>query len=220
MKSVLILIMGISLMFSTNTLKAQDNPLIWEYKLTDLKKLNGILTTGNPKVIDSPYGKAILFDGIADSYSFPFNPLKSLTCFTIEVLIRPDLKGPDAQRFLHIGEVDGDRMLIETRITEGNKWYLDTYIQSGNSQKTLVDKKLVHSLGSWYHVALTLDKNGEMTNYINGKMEIKGSVDFKQINSGEMSIGVRRNKVSWYKGAIYLIKISPEVIKPENFISY
>ncbi len=57
-----------------------------------------------------------------------------------------------------------------------------------------------------------------MTNYVNGKMELQGNVDFKPINSGEMSVGVRRNKVSWYKGAIYKIKITPGVLLPEDFI--
>jgi hypothetical protein len=59
-----------------------------------------------------------------------------------------------------------------------------------------------------------------MTNYVNGKQEMSEPSDFSPIITGEMSIGVRRNKVSWYKGAIYKIKISPEVLKPKSFIPF
>ena len=208
-------------MFSNKSTNAQLHPGAWECTLRELKVgMEGLLITGNPKIISSPYGNAIQFDGNNDGFFLANNPLNNLSCFTVEVLIRPDLNGPEEQRFLHIGDIDGDRLLIETRLTNDDQWFLDTFVLSGQSEKTLIDPKSVHPIGTWYHVALTLDKNGQITNYINGKMEIKGHVDFKPINSGEMSIGVRRNKVSWYKGAINKIKISPEVLKPEDFIPY
>jgi hypothetical protein len=196
-----------------------NNPGAWEYKLTEIKQgKEGLVISGNPETDISPYGDAIRFDGKNDGWFLPDNPLKDLKEFTVEVLIRPDPDGPEEQRFLHIGEIHGDRVLIETRTTRDGKWYLDTYIQSGESQKTLIGPELVHPIGPWYHVALTLDIKGQMTNYVNSKIELQGDVDFKPINSGEMSIGVRRNKVSWYKGAIYKIKITPGVLLPEDFI--
>lgn len=192
-----------------------------EFKLTDLIiDREGLILTGNPKIITSPYGNAIWFDGIDDGIFLSGNPLKDLSSFTVELLIKPDFKGPVEQRFLHIGEIDGDRLLVETRSTPDGQWYLDTFIQSGQSKTTLIDPKLVHPIGKWYHIAFALDKEGYMRNYVNGKFELEGHVDFKPVNSGEMSIGVRRNKVSWYKGAIYKIKISPEVLVPEAFFSF
>lgn len=216
-----ILIIGVFIIFSDKSTNAQMNTGIWECTLIELKvDMEGLLVAGNPKIISSPYGNAIQFDGENDGFFLANNPLKNLTCFTVEVLIKPDLNGPKEQRFLHIGDIDGDRLMIETRLTNDNQWFLDTYVQSGQFQKTLIDPKLIHPIGTWYHVALTLDKNGQITNYINGKMEIKSQIDFKPINSGKMSIGVRRNKVYWYKGAIYKIKISPEVLEPKDFVPY
>ena len=208
-------------MVTDKSKNAQTDPAVWECTLGELKAgMENLIITGNPKDISSPYGNSIQFDGKSDGFFLAANPLSNIFCFTVEVLIRPDLNGPEEQRFLHIGDIDGDRLLIETRLTNDDHWFLDTFIMSGKSQKTLIDPKLIHPIGTWYHIALTLDKNGQMTNYINGNMEIKGQVDFKPINSGEMSIGVRRNKVSWYKGAINKIKISPEVLKPENFMPF
>jgi hypothetical protein len=221
MRLVFILIIGGCIMCLNKSANAQTHPGLWEYKLTELKAgIKGFSFTGNPTEVNSPYGNAIQFDGKIDGFSLPVNPLKNLSVFTVEVLIRPDLNGLTEQRFLHIGEIDGDRLMIETRLTDDGQWFLDTYVQSGLSKKTNIDRKLIHPIGPWYHVALTLDKNGQITNYVNGKMEVKGQVDFKPITSGEMSIGVRRNKVSWYKGAIFKIKISPEVLKPEDFMPY
>ena len=208
-------------MVSNKSKKDQTPHGIWECRLSDLKiGKEGLLINGNPKIITSQYGEAVYFDGQSDGFFLTENPLNNLKCFTVEALICPDLDGPEEQRFLHIGDINGDRLLVETRVTKDGHWFLDTYIQSGQSQKTLIDPKLIHPIGRWYHVAMTLDKNGQMTNYINGKMEIRGQVDFKPVNSGEMSIGVRRNKVSWYKGSIYKIRISPEVLKTEDFISF
>jgi hypothetical protein len=208
-------------MDSNRPKKAQMQIEAWECTLTELKVgMEGLLITGNPKIISSPYGTAIQFDGNNDGFFLAKNPINNLSCFTVEVLFRPDLNGPIEQRFLHIGDINSDRLLIETRLTDNDEWFLDTFVLSGQSQQILIDPKLIHPIGPWYHVALILDKNGQITNYVNGKMEIKGQVDFKPINSGEMSIGVRRNKISWYKGAIYKIKISPEALEPEDFISF
>jgi hypothetical protein len=216
-----IFIIGVLIMFSNKSLNAQMNNGTWEYKLADLKAgMEGLSIAGNPKIVSSPYGDAVHFNGEGDAFFLAANPLNKLTSFTAEVLIKPDLDGPKQQRFIHIGDVDGDRLMIETRITDDGQWYLDTYLQCGKAQMTVVDPKLVHPIGGWYHVALTLDKNGQITNYINGKVEIISHIDFKPINSGETSIGVRRNKVFWYKGSIYKLKISPEVLEPKNFMPF
>jgi hypothetical protein len=195
--------------------------VVWECNVADL--LSGkadIIVTGEPKIVAAPYGNSVWFDGAADSIHLKENPVKGLDSFTIEILIKPDFKGPAEQRFLHIGEINGDRVLVETRVTPEGQWYLDTYIQSGQSQKTLIDPGFMHPIGKWYHVALTLDDQGRMKNYINGKFEIEGWVDFTRLNSGEMSVGVRRNKVSWYKGTICKIRISQGALKPESFMSF
>jgi len=47
-----------------------------------------------------------------------------------------------------MGEVNGDRMLIELRMTEESQWYLDAFIKSGDSSKALIDKSLLHPAGN------------------------------------------------------------------------
>src|SRR5665647_154824 len=114
-------------MVSERSANSQTPEGTWEYKLTDLiVGREGLVLTGNPKVIASPYGNAIWFDGMYDGIFLAINPLKNLSFFTVELLIKPDLKGPEEQRFLHIGEIDGDRLLVETRSTPDGQWYLDT----------------------------------------------------------------------------------------------
>jgi len=39
------------------------------------------------------------------------------------------------------------------------------------------------------------------------------------IQTGQSSIGVRQNKVSWFKGAIYQLRISPEALSPNDFLT-
>ena len=172
--------------------------------------------TGNPRLVDSPYGKAMVFDGKGDAFFLATNPLLGLHSFTVEVIVRPDARGPKEQRFLHIGEPHGDRMLIETRLTGDGQWYLDTYLQSGQSNKTLKDENLLYPVGKWYHVALVVD-DGKMVNYVNGKVELEGDLDFGPIDTGETSIGVRLNRVSWFKGAVYTVLITPRALKPDEF---
>lgn len=208
-------------MIADKSTNSQRHPGVWECTLSELKTgMKDTVISGNPETISSAYGDAVVFDGISDGFFLKDNPLYNLTGFTVEILIRPDAGGPVEQRFLHIGDIDGDRLLIETRTVDNDKWYLDTFILSGEFKLALIDTKLLHNTGSWYHMALTLDKNGQMTNYINGKMEINGHLNYNPINSGEMSIGVRRNKISWYKGAIYKIRITPEVLAPKDFFPY
>jgi hypothetical protein len=191
----------------------------YELTLTDLiTGQKGLSVSGHPTIVKSPYGDAVWFNGIDDSYFIEHNPLYGLSAFTIEAIIRQDGDGPEEQRFLHIGGPDSDRLLLETRTTKENTWYLDTFILCGESKKAVIDPALTHPTGKWYHIALTLDESGKMTNYINGKLELTGEVSYKPINSGATSIGVRQNKISWFKGAIYKIKITPEVLSPKEFL--
>lgn len=206
-------------MASSSTLKAHS--LVWESTLSEIKAgMVGLSISGKPKIVKSPYGDAVSFNGIDDAFFLENNPLNGLNSFTIEAIIRQDADGPEEQRFLHIGGTDSDRLLLETRTTKENKWYLDTFILCGESKKAVIDPAQVHPTGKWYHVVLTLDEKGKMTNYINGKKELDGEVIYRQINSGAMSIGMRQNKVSWFKGAIYKIRISKGVLEPKEFMTF
>ena len=172
--------------------------------------------SGNPLTISSPYGEAVQFDGKGDALFLERSPLLNLRQFTVEVIFRPDPDGLPEQRFLHMGEVNGDRMMLETRLTPDNQWYLDAFIKSGDSSKPLIDKSLLHPTGKWHHLAFVVD-DGKMDTYVEGKHELEGRVPFSPFKSGRASIGVRMNKQYWFKGAIARIRITPKSLAPSEF---
>ena len=188
----------------------------WQLGTLNVSNVVGQSKSGNPSTISSPYGEAVQFDGKGDGLFLDTNPLVNLRQFTVEVVFRPDPKGQPEQRFLQIGEVNGERMMLETRLTEDNQWYLDAYIKSGDSSKALIDKSKLHPTGEWQHVAFVVD-NGKMDTFVAGEHELEGRVKFSPFKSGRTSIGVRMNKVYWFKGAIARIRITPKSLTPSEF---
>jgi hypothetical protein len=195
---------------------ADFHTIEWQLGTLNATGQVGQTKSGNPSTISSPYGEAVQFDGTGDGIFLDKNPLANLRQFTVEIIFRPDPNGKPEQRFLHMGEIDGDRMLIETRVTEDKQWYLDAFIKSGDSSKALIDKNLVHSTGEWHHIAFVVD-NGKMDTYVAGKHELEGKVQFSPFKGGQTSIGVRMNRVYWFKGAIAKIRITPRSLKPSEF---
>lgn len=177
-----------------------------------------IAIIGSPKLIESPYGAAVLFNGVDDGIFLDYTPLLNLEEFTIEVIMRPDKGGSEEQRFLHMGEMHGDRVMFETRLTN-DFWYLDAYIQSGEIKLAMIDSTKLYPLGEWYNFTL-VNKNGELEVFLNGKREFKEIIQFTPFTDANTSIGVRQNKVHWYKGAFYKIKITPKAIFPDEFLSF
>lgn len=192
---------------------------IVEWNLDDLNHPNskGVTKEGDPQTVNSSYGKAVHFDGLKDGLFLDTNPLESLTRFTVEILFQPDGRAPHEQRFLHMGEAAGDRLLLETRVMDDDQWYLDAFIKSGDSAQTLIDKNKLHPTGKWYAVAFVVD-NGAMNVFVNGEPELNGKLAFSPFKAGKTSIGVRMNKVSWYKGAIQKIRITQRCLVPSEFM--
>ncbi len=176
-----------------------------------------LVRSGNPATIQTPHGHAVFFDGVSDGFFLDHNPLASLDAFTLEVLFRPDSGGLPEQRFLHMGEMNRDRVMLETRLTPGNEWYLDAHIRSGDSALTFIDKEKLLPLGLWYHVAVVV-RDGQMEVFVNGKSELRGGIPFKAFAGGRTSLGVRQNKKYWFKGAIGRIRITPACLQVEDFI--
>jgi hypothetical protein len=180
--------------------------------------LKGIKIAGKPGILECKYGKALKFDGSADAIFLESMPLTGLEQFTIEVIFQPSSGGNFEQRFLHCGEVQGDRVLLELRSTQTD-WYFDAFIKVGDQQCTLIDPGLLHPLDQWYHLAYVID-NGKLNTYVNGKIELEGHIVLAPLKGDKTSIGVRQNGVSWFKGAIYKIRITNKALKPENFMPY
>jgi hypothetical protein len=195
-----------------------NDPTIVEWQLGDLNKSipAGEARSGKPVTIASPYGEAVLFDGKQDGLFLDKSPLLNFPRFTVEVIFRPDPKGQPEQRFLQMGEVNGERMMLETRLTADDQWYLDAYIKSGDSSKALIDKTKLHPAGEWAHVAFVVNE-GKMDTYVNGVHELEGRVRFAPFTKGRTSIGVRMNKVYWFKGAIARIRVTPKSLSPHEF---
>ncbi|WP_297091828.1 LamG domain-containing protein [uncultured Draconibacterium sp.] len=195
----------------TNKLSQQfDWPLA--ELITNEEKLQLI---GNPQVVETVVGKAVRFNGEGDGIILNEMPLQNFTAFTIELLIYPEKGGNFEQRFLHMGEIRSDRVLLELR-AKNDSWYFDSYLSSGNNQLALIDSNLVHPLNEWYHVSFVVN-NGQLSSYVNGIKELEDELQHGAVNSGKTSIGVRLNQVSWFKGCISRIRVSGKALKPEQF---
>lgn len=212
----LLLISFSSTTIGQNTANKKNTTTDWLLANLLREKSSGIEINGNPQLVTSPYGEAVYFDGIDDAIFLNEMPLQSLEEFTVEMIFQPDNNAPFEQRILHIGESMGDRMLLEIRAVESN-WYFDGFAGSGTNKKALINEKLIHPLGQWYHVAFVVTPKS-LTTYINGKKELHEEFSFLPIQTGQTSFGVRQNKVSWFKGTIYKIRISSKRIDAKDFM--
>lgn len=192
--------------------------VVW--KLENLNKVGGhkIEILGQPEVISTDKGKAIEFDGIDDGIFIETNPLAGAKAFTIEAWFRPDSDGPAEQRWLHVEDLENveSRAMLETRVSK-DLWFLDTFLKSGDNRLPLYAENFKHPTGRWYHVALVYDGT-EMRHYIDGKLELSGKIAMKPFGRGRVSIGVRQNKVYWFKGAVRKIRYSATSLPPEKFL--
>jgi hypothetical protein len=186
---------------------ADDNKsTVWT--LRDTTRVGGHVTevVGAPKFASAD--NAIVFDGKGDGLFVPANPLAGWSAFTIEVRFKPDGSGGEEQRFLHLQDELEHRLLIETRVSDQG-WALDTFLfQDAEHKLTLLDRTKLHPTDRWYWVALVYD-GAKMSHYVNGELELAGEVDFKPMTAGRTSIGVRQNRVSWFKGAIAEVRFTP-----------
>lgn len=192
--------------------------IIWE--INNIKSINGHKTAvfGSPKVIETETTKAVQFDGVKDGLIVEDLPLAEAEKFTLEIIFRPDANGPAAQRFLHLQEEKSEnRILIETRLPDSNRWYLDTYIKNSESDHTLAEPANVHPVGKWHNATLIYDGE-QMRHYVNGVEEMSAKLAFSPLHKGKTSIGMRINQVHWFKGAVRLIRFTPSVLKTEDFL--
>lgn len=173
---------------------------------------------GAPKPIETSRGKAMEFDGKQDGIIVAANPLAELERFTLEVIFRPDASGPKEQRFVHLQEAGSEnRILIETRLTADNRWFLDTFIRSGETDQTLYAEKFLHPLEEWFQAALVFDGK-EMRHYVNGIQEMAAPIRYQPLKAGQTSLGVRLNRVFWFKGAIRKVRFTHSALAPTDFL--
>src|SRR5687768_6686177 len=174
-----------AIVFATTSVSAQS--VTW--KLNNLKKIGGhnVRLLGEPQVIKTDKGKAVLFDGIDDGIFIDANPLAGAAAFTIEAEFRPDAGGLAEQRWLHVEDLENveSRAMIETRLN-ADEWFLDTFLKSGENRMPLFAENFKHAVGSWHTVALVYD-GSEMRHYVNGRLELSGKIAMKPFGKGRTS---------------------------------
>ena len=217
------------------TLLAQtpSGAILWTFDRLD--NIGGVMTTveGNPKIVETPLGKAIEFDGVDDAVWIEKHPLAGAATFTFEAIYRPD-GGAFEQRWFHLAERDpktgllagaehpktgqdpNPRFLFELRTVENN-WYLDAFVNGPGYNRALMFKDKLHPVGQWYHVAQTFD--GRMfRSYVNGVLQGEAEVPFQPQGPGATSLGTRINRRNYFKGAIRQARFTPRALTPDQFL--
>ncbi len=220
-KMVLSLCMTLSL-----SVPGQDagkpKPVIWKFDRTE--SIGGYATKilGHPRVIESPYGKAVEFNGAGDALFVPGHPLAGAQTWTWEVIFRPDADGAKEQRFFHLsvlnsaGQDTEDRLLFEIRIVDG-QWCLDSYARANGQDRTLLNCQALHALGQWYRVTAVYDGT-TLKNYVGDEMQGAGAVQLIPQGTGHASIGVRINLVDYFKGAILEARFTKRALPVGEFL--
>ena len=189
----------------------------WTFDRLDKLGSHPAKVEGSPRVIDTPLGKAVEFDGVDDAIFLDVHPLAGAETFTWEVIFRPYSGGAREQRFFHLQE-DGaqTRLLFETRLT-GSQWYLDSFAHSASASRALMDPEKLHPLDQWYHVAMVYDGK-EFRNYVNGRLQGSAQIRLTPQGPGRASAGVRINRVDYFKGAIRLARMTRSALSAERFL--
>jgi hypothetical protein len=189
---------------------------LWTFDRLD--RIGGHPTTilGNPRVVDTPVGKAVEFDGVDDALFVDVHPLAGAETFTWEAIFRPD-GGNTEQRWFHLQESGTEnRMLFEIRVVDG-QWYLDSYVHSSTSATALIDRNKRHALGVWHHVASVYDGRS-FRNYVNGVEQSAAAIQLAPQGHGRASIGVRINVIDHFKGAIHVARFTRHALTPAEFL--
>ncbi len=190
----------------------EGDSAVW--RLDRIDTLGGLPATvlGAPQLIETPDGAAVAFDGVDDALLLDTHPLIGLKEFTVEVVFRPDVDGAKEQRFFHMqSATNDDRILFETRLTGDGHWFLDTFIRSGDQSLTLYAEDFIHPTGRWYHAAITVD-DAHFRHFVDGKLELETPITYTPQPAGRLSLGVRINRVHWFKGAVRAIRFTPRAL--------
>jgi hypothetical protein len=200
---------------------AAPHQTVWTFDR--LRDIGGVATTveGAPALIDSPYGQAVLFDGVDDGLFIEEHPLAGAETFTFEALFRPD-GGAFEQRWFHLAEEapagqppSQTRFLFEIRVVQ-NRWYLDAFTRGDGYNHTLIFPERLYPCGQWFHVAQTFD--GVMYRaYVDGALQGAHTVPFKPQGPGRASVGCRMNRVNYFKGAVRQARFTHAALPPERF---
>ena len=190
------------------------DPVATVWRLDRTAQVGGLTAEvlGAPRVVIDAGGPAVFFNGATDGLLLPANPLAGWKAFTVEILFSPAEGGLEAQRFMHIQDPVW-RVMIETRLDGHGGWWLDTFLGNNSKGQPLIDPAHVHPTGRWYWAAVSYDGR-HMTHFINGVKELEADTEFGPMTAGRVSLGVRQNKVFWFKGGIREVRFHPAALAP------
>jgi hypothetical protein len=221
-----VLVLGLVLAqasFGQPALGPPARPKVWKFERLD--KIGGLPITvlGHPHVIKTPLGKAIQFNGVDDALFIPEHPLAGAGIFTFEAIFRPERGGAPEQRWFHLAEQDPQtgkdtdtRVLFEIRVI-GDRWCLDAFLHTPAADKALLFRDKLHPLDVWHHVAMVYDGQ-EFRSYVNGEVQGRAMIHFEPEGPGHSSVGVRMNKVNYFKGSVREARFTRRALAPEQFL--
>jgi hypothetical protein len=203
-------------------LEATDREL-WTFDR--FERVGGHKTTaeGAPLLTESPYGRALQFNGVDDALFIDHHPLTGAGRFTFEALFRPD-GGAHEQRWFHLQETPpatgaeqwpGTRFLFEIRVY-GRQWCLDAFTKGPGYNQALIFPDKLHPVGEWAHVAQTYD-GATYRSFVNGVMQGEAPLAFRPQGAGATSVGCRFNRVNYFNGAVRAAAFSRRALTPDAF---
>jgi hypothetical protein len=202
------------------------------WKFDNLSHIGGLTpkVEGSPRLVNSPVGKAVQFNGADTALFFPSRPLVGAKSFTIEAIIRPE-GGAFEQRWMHIAETDpktgldanpggtsdpNPRFMFEIRVVN-HQWYLDAFVNSKSGAKALAFPEQLHPVGQWYAVEQSYDGK-TYRSYVNGVLQGESDMAFTPHGQGHMMVGARMNHVNWFNGAVAEARFSTRALSPSEFL--
>lgn len=200
---------------------AGPEPQVWIFD--NLGQIGGhpVTLLGHPHVIETPVGKAIEFNGVDDAVLIGVHPLAGAATYTWEAIFRPD-GGNAEQRWFHLqenpatGADSENRMLFEIRVIDG-RWCLDAFNKSSTGQQALLYRDHLHPLRAWYHVAAVYDGK-EFRSYVNGVLDGSREIQFAPQGAGRTVVGMRVNRVYYFKGAVRMARFTDHALPPSEFL--
>jgi hypothetical protein len=200
------------------------NQVSWRFDSTSALGGHATKVLGHPKVIETPMGQAIAFNGVDDALFVGVHPLAGAETWTWEMIFKPDADGRPEQRVFHLQSIDPatgedvpeERMLFEIRIVKGD-WCLDSFATSGGQRMPLLNCEKRYSFGQWYRVTTVYDGK-TLKNYVGDELQGQGEVKLVPQRPGRASAGVRINLVDYYKGAIYSTRFTKSALPVGEFL--
>jgi hypothetical protein len=211
--------------------QSRDGAVTWNFDRLDTIGGNPAHTEGAPRIIETPAGKAVEFDGVRDGLFIDKHPLAGFADFTFEALVRPD-GGDPAQRWFHLAETDpatgldftgnpatdkNPRFTFELRVVDGDKVFFESYTHGLTYQSALSDKTKLHAIGRWYVVTQTYDGTTHRS-YVDGVLEKEGPLAFVPQGQGHASVGVRIDHTFYFKGAVMRARFVRAALAPAQFM--